>query len=309
MKHKKYLALCMIAVALMSTACNKANENVLTAEKTESSDLPSGVLFDNSEMKFTVPDEYKDLVTVDTSKENVLFSVTENESVEAAKKQGSFAPGVGWLFDFAKISAEEAHQKMTADMSGCDIIAVDNDGNYYVSYHPTDVRMVRDDYNDKESTERWSKLCQWASTDAIKSFIDENGLTEKTVGNSDVEISLYSILYGAEKNYTLSTLQYGPLEPKDVNGEQYIEKLTTSVKYEYADSSETPDGEYVVLNFPDKKERYDFFFAQGKENYIRKVYGDDESEVLFKATFEDETVKASEIMQQWYDMIAKANGK
>ena len=70
---------------------------------------------------------------------------------------------------------------------------------------------------------------------------------------------------------------------------------------------EAPDGEYVVLNFPKEETRFDFFKAEGKENYVRMVrYGDYEYETLYKGEYENDGVKASKVMQEWYDALIDA---
>ena len=87
-------------------------------------------------MKFTVPAEYAGLVNVETDKDDMLFSVAEKASVEAADYEGA-----GWLFGFAKVDEDTLHSMMTSDMSGADVFARDGEGNYYLFCHPTDVRI------------------------------------------------------------------------------------------------------------------------------------------------------------------------
>ena len=87
--------------------------------------------------------------------------------------------------------------------------------------------------------------------------------------------------------------------------------MTNGATYEGIElaENEVPDGEYVVLNFPDENIRYDFFFAEGQENIIRQVNGEEggeQYEYFYKVTFEDGTSKASEIMNEWYHAIAES---
>ena len=89
--------------------------------------------------------------------------------------------------------------------------------------------------------------------------------------------------------------------------------MTSGAKYESIEltDAEKPDGEYVVLNFPDDENRYDFFLAEGSENIIRLVTGPEDGEqyeYYYKVTFADGTSKASEIMHEWYNAIVEANG-
>lgn len=269
--------------------------------------------------QLTVPEEYKDELIVKTGEETGieggLFSYYEKASVEAEKalagEDGEAYDGAGWLFAIGTVSAEKLHEMLCGDMSGAEVFAEDEDGNYYIFYHPTDVRIVREDNNyDDESVEGWTKLNEWAGS-VKESFVEENeGLTAVAYDNSDVAIALSRAAYMEDASYTVSTTQYGPLEPADdVDAAAFAERLTRNVKIEYADMEEGPDGEYVVLNFPEEGVRYDFFLMEGGENIIRRVYEEGGDDVYYTAVFEDEETTAAGIMQEWYDELAAANGK
>jgi hypothetical protein len=75
----------------------------------------------------------------------------------------------------------------------------------------------------------------------------------------------------------------------------------TNVHYELIDLSQAPDGEYVVLSLPDEELRFDFFLAEGKENLIREVHGEEEI-ALYQASFADDS-RASAVMLGWYDAL------
>ena len=45
----------------------------------------------------------------------------------------------------------------------------------------------------------------------------------------------------------------------------------------------------------------------GKENLIRQVWFHGQDKTFYKAVFEDDTIKASEVMQNFYNAIARAN--
>ena len=109
-------------------------------------------------------------------------------------------------------------------------------------------------------------------------YMFEMGLSQAVAyGNSLPEMYLYRTVYDDNANYTISTTEHGPMEPNDVDPMPYVEKLTTGVSCEYTDDK-APDGEYVVLAFPDEEIRFDFFLAEGGENYVRYVSntGDEE---------------------------------
>ena len=281
-----------------------AAESTAAAGETEKEAQHSG-------MKLEIPEEYKDLLITETfpdDESKPLFSVYEKASVEAAKANGyGEDSGLGWLFSISRVGEEEAKQMMCGDMSGMDLFARDAEGNYYVFEHPTDVRIERegDVLSDENSPDwkQWSELNEWAATVQDTFVKDNEGLTAEKHGNSDVDIALARIAYEEDIFYTVSTTEYGPKAGEKVDPAPYLEKLRNGVTYNF-EEGEAPDGEYVVLDFPEEQTRYDFFKAEG--NYIREVnYGYFDYEMLFKAEFEDSSIKASDVMQEWYDALVK----
>ena len=244
--------------------------------------LPEGeaaVVYENEGMKLLIPLEYDELLVTEVpenSPDGTLFTVSEKASVEAAG----------------------------GEMSGNEIFARDADENYYVYRHPTDVRFFRESYENVETDMQiWSELNEWAWGTVRDSFVKENGsLTAERYGNSELEICLARICFADETGYTISTTEFGPKEPGLVDPIPFAGRLMNGVSYELVDGEEAPDGEYVVLNFPEIGCRFDFFRMEGKENYIRWVWGED-YELLYRAVFDDEAVKASEVMSEWYDAL------
>ena len=265
-------------------------------------DGQAGQIYECEGMKLIVPLEYDPQLIVETGKDGELFSVSETASVEAAKKLGEDASGAGFLFAVARVSRDEVNTMRCYDMSGTDIVAEDAEGACYVFYHPTDVRIEREGNINEADQAQWSALNQWAAA-ARESFAAENGLTPLSYGNSAVEMALARAAYGGAA-YTLSTLEFGPLEPDVVDPAPYVERLTAGVRVEHCDD-EAPDGEYAVLTFPEEGVRYDFFFAPG--NYIREVY-DDGTEHLFKAEYADASLQVSAVVEEWYHAVAQARG-
>ncbi|MBQ8934018.1 MAG: hypothetical protein IJ061_07015 [Lachnospiraceae bacterium] len=259
-------------------------------------------------MKLSIPEKYKDLLVIDTpdnSPEGVLISVSEKASIEAAAKTSSETDGAGWLFGISCITEDALHDRLCYDMSGEEVFAKDEDGGFYMFLHPTDVRVVREENQySNETMKAWSELCEWADS-AKETFLADNpDLSPEYRGNSPVESYLARTAYMEDVNYTVSTLEYGPLEPNGVDPKPYVKRLTENAVYELVTDEEAPDGEYAVLNFPDDDTRFDFFFMEGKENYVREVWSDGQNEELYHVEFQDPSVKASAIMQEWYDAIA-----
>ena len=268
-------------------------------------------VYENAGKKITVPAELASKISVSTpekSEDNVIFEAYEIASVEADKALGNDGMGGGWLFSICTRTEEEVHRILCSDASGEDVIGSDADGVYYVYYHPTDVRYVRESNEQMEKDqEEWTKACEWADS-VRKNFAADNGLVAFNWSNTVVESYLARTCYDENAKYTISTLEHGPLEPGNVDAEKYFKLLTEDATYEIAEG-EAPDGEYAVLAFPEDDIRFDFFFAEGGENYIRQVWSNEENEQLYKVTFADGGKKASAIMKQWYDEIAAAAGK
>jgi hypothetical protein len=253
----------------------------------------------------TVPAEMANKVIVkvpEKSEDGILFDVSEKASVEAAKAKGSEYDGMGWLYAIAVRDKEEFHQMLCNDMSGEDPIGFDENGTYYVFFHPTDVRYDRETPEQMEKDQdQWTAACEWAYS-MKQAFLDENpGITPFSWNQTMVETYLARTAYDKNAEYTISTLEYGPLEPKDVDAEKYFKELTDGATFERYDG-EAPDGEYIVLNFTKDEVRFDFFYAPEGQNLIRQVWQDYEE--IFKVTYADETKTANAIMQEWYNELA-----
>lgn len=290
-----------------------APEDSAAAGGTSAAADGSAIAYENKGFTLSIPEEYDGLLFTTTPEEDgshTLFSCYEIASIEAAKAQGIEEEGPGWLFDIRTIDEASLHERLCYDMSGDQVFATDGNGTYFLLCHPTDVRLFReeDGYTD-EAMAQWSELNEWGAS-VKDAFIRENeGLAAARFGNTMVDMSLAQIAYMDDVDYTLSTTQYGPLQPAGVDPSPYLEKLWKDVTFSYVDG-EAPDGEYVVLNFPDIDTRFDFFISEEDGNYIRQVNGDDlEYAPLFRAEYADGSTNASKVMQEWYDAIAKANGK
>lgn len=260
--------------------------------------------YENDGMHLSIQPKYNDLVTVTTpekDKNGVLISVSETASVEA----GDFE-GAGWLFDIGRVSGKKLHEMLCRDMSGVDVFAKDESGNYYVYYHPTDVRFARanmDGVGDDDNADwkQWAMLCEWA--ESVKDrFADQNGLEYANFGNSEVDMYVARAAWESGVNFTLSTTEFGPVSGVGTDGTPYAEFLLQGGFWEVED--EAPDGEYVVLNFPDEKVRVDFFFAPGA--YARIVSGD--RETIYQAVWWDDNISYAEAMQGWYYAAAERAG-
>ena len=257
--------------------------------------------YDNGGLHLEIKPKYNDLITVKTpanDADGILFDVSETASLEA----GSYK-GAGWLFSIVTVSCDTLHEMLCRDMSGARVFAKDGDGTYYMYFHPTDVRYERttieEMYRDQA---QWSMLCEWAN-DVPDSLRDLNGLEDAQYGNTELDMLLARAAWEKDAIFTLSTTEFGPVKAEGVDGTPYAD-LVMHGYYAEADEAETPDGEYVVLSFPDDDLRLDFFFAPG--NYARLVSGG--SERLYQAMLCDDEVSYAEVMQNWYYALAGRGG-
>ena len=319
MKYKKkssfyvvVAALLVLALAACGATGTEAPDADTSRENPEATDAvlqttgEEGRVYENDGIKLLVPLEYDNLLFTDTARDNMLFSVSEKASMEAAKARGDEYDGAGWLFSIGTVSEDELHKMLCYGMSGMKVFAKDTAGRYYMYYQPTDVRIVRENYdNIEEDLNQWNTLNAWALSVPDSLLTDNPGLSAEKRGNSALDIYLARIAYKEDVHYTLSMTSYGPMEPGDVDPMPYLDRLMNGATFAY-DGGEAPDGEYVVLYFPDEDTRFDFFLMGGKENTIRMLWADG-SETFYKASFADSTIEASGVMRAWYGALVEAN--
>lgn len=316
-------ALLALAISLSLAACTKAEPETpaVTGESETTEDLylrsegETGKIYENDGFRLLIPPEYDELLLTETPENNpdgILFDVSEKASVEAAEAMGSEDYGPGWLFSIGR--ADDARQKMMRcfDMSGAEIFAADNEGNFFVFYHPTDVRYMReDDEAMRRDQEQLSALTAWTRDNVRSSFLRENSdLTEKRFTNTLADMYLARLAYLPGVEYTLSAAEQDALSPdaEGFDASPWLDTLVESATFTWVDESETPGGEYIVLAFPDDDVRFDFFRMEDKENYVRALWFDGEYSELYRADFADGATRASELLQAWYDALAAHNG-
>ena len=202
-------------------------------------DGEAGLLYENGGLKLMIPLEYDELLQIETPENDengILFSVAEKASVEAAKAQGYDSDGAGALFSIGKIDEPRMFSLIQdTDLSGTEIFAVDAYGDYYVYYHPTDVRYVREDNEAMaRDQEIWSALNEWAFGSVRKSMLQENPqLMAMQIGTTDLDLHLARIAYIPGASYTLAGLEYGAVEPKagEFDAAHYIREVHEGSDY------------------------------------------------------------------------------
>lgn len=256
---------------------------------------------------FEIPEEFRDLVTVQTEnlQPDELIRVSETASIEAAKVTGSNDALPGWLFSISRISEEELGKLRCDDMSGSEVFAEDDDV-YYMFNHPTDVRLIRESDEEMDAAmDQWTDLNDWAWEDVRMAILSATlQLDLETYSNTELDMYLCRAMYGGKK-YEIRSLDAGTFDPTIFGEDDYLEDLTEDVWYsevEEISDEERLDGEYIVMAFDEDNVRFDFFLGEGMENYIREVKTMDdgeEVETLYKASFKDSEESATGIMKEW----------
>jgi len=305
------LAAALIAALAGCAASSPAaqQEDVPPAEAASAPDT----VYTNGGIQFPVPARCVKLVTVDlpeNAEDGTLISVYETLSAESAAADGFEGDNFGYLFGVKRVSPERLDELMTEDIPGQEVFARDAEGNAYLYCMPTDVTFYRplDPDPGTDRGAQWEMLYAWAEALERDAILESNeGLTPDRRSHTDVDIYLARLARGEESGYTVSSLEFGPLEPDGVDAAPYLERLRSGAFFQLVNLLDTPDGEYYVLNLPDEQTRLDFFI--GKRGYVRQVYGPNgELQLLYQVSYDDGSTDATEIMREWYDALATAQG-
>ena len=214
MKKRALLLALMMALAL--TACGGAVEEPQTEPGTPAEPASEGVLYTNGGLTLAVPADYDPLVVVETpetSEEGVLFAVTEKASREFGQQQHPGEDwGDGWLFSIGTADEDVLHGMLAYDLSGAVPFAQGEDGTYYIFYHPTDVRFVRESYDidpDSDDWKAWTALNEWANGEVRDAVLADNPRLEKEIcSNTELDMYLARARYDGLK-YKIRSLEIG----------------------------------------------------------------------------------------------------
>ena len=276
-------------------------------------DVPveEGSVYVKDGLKLVVPNEYADLVLIGQGSplfgSDNLFSAREIASMEAGEKQH---PGEDWgdgaLFGIGRMSEDEVHQLMCGYLNNEHIFAKDAENNYYVCFQPTDVRLAREDMSnlsaDSPDLQQWTALNEWAAG-VPEQFIEYNGLEAVRFGGSAVEMMLSRIIYKKDTFFRLNSLDFGELYPDTPeHSAEFAGKMLDGVRFEYCPDSETPDGEYYIIDFPNDGVSLHFFKSA---DYVRADYGDYGTLMRIEAPEEGRCLR---VFEQWCQTLQKAEG-
>jgi hypothetical protein len=107
------------------------------------------------------------------------------------------------------------------------VFAKDAKGDYYVMYHPTDVRLERETPEKmEEDMDEWAKLNEWARTTLIDEIINNSkDLTREHYTNTTPDMYIAKAGFDKDAKYTISTTEFGPLEPNGVDGSNFADQI------------------------------------------------------------------------------------
>lgn len=309
MKRGKLLSALLVAAALAVPGnfalAEKAAVPAASAEQAVSVEAPAGPgrLYESQGLKLRVPEAYDKLLLIEPApaQGDRFFAVAEKASVEAAQKAGEAETGAGWIFSLGKVTAEELHQKLCGDMSGAELVARDAEGAYYIYYHPTDVRFVRESQEAMERDQaQWTKLNAWSWDYVHGDFIRDNNLTPVTADNSNIGIYLSRFIYGPAEAYTLAKKDEVPVLADGFSPLPYVEKLLYGASYRSARDTQMIKFKYYSLVLPREGVRLDFFTGKDGNNYVQEVH-EGWTNYLYRATYEDKDLKAYDVMGKWLE--------
>ena len=109
-----------------------------------------------------------------------------------------------------------------------------------------------------------------------------------------------------ETPYTLSTVEYDVMTPKDSAMAKIFVDLLNDMTF-IPTTAEAPEGIYVVLAFPEENIRFDFFLHEPEKNLFRFVKADG-SEEMFEANVPEGRAEIANIMSAWADSVADELG-
>ena len=287
------LAAAILALSLCGTVLAETPAENFTAE--------------NGGLTISIPRKYFERLQVIApvdAPDGTLFEVFEQASIDAVKGTDEEL-GAGWIYSIRKATKDEVNELRGGILLGEEVFAKAEDGGFYLLCMPTDYRFIRQNYEGTENEEiLFREMLDWAVSEVPQALIAQNGLTPFTYTNTDVDQLFARILYEGNRNFNLIFLEENAHKPDKVDPAPYIEKLAEGVTIEEVDESETPDGEYIVLNDLGTDARFDFFRADG--NYVREIWNNGENHALYKVTFADSSLKLNSIMEAWYNAVAAA---
>ena len=146
------------------------------AARAAQADYSGAQVYEKRGFQLKIPRAYDSrLITQVVDSRGMLFAVSEKASVEATPRGLEEDTGAGWLFTIGFVGEKKYSELMENDVPGQELFAKDKEGNFYLYYHPTDVRYARES---REALERdqwqWQELNEWAWGSVRQEFLKDN---------------------------------------------------------------------------------------------------------------------------------------
>ena len=285
------LALCTLLLCLCSCSLSTPSQADTTTR------------FTSAGFTLSIPNEYVDLLIVDTTisngRDGTFFSVREKASVEAVKELWPGDEGGGFLFGIGRVNEDVFHEMMMWGMTGADVFARDGEGNYYIYYHPTDVQLVRVEYTEAD-WEQWTDLCEWAADADLTFLLENHSLRPYERTYSDVDCFLHFVTYG-EGSIQLTKKRGDAVYTPDLSESMpYLEQLLDDVLFHTVQGGDfDPTGDYITLDASGmyRHGSFDFFIDEGQQQYIRLYQGLETS--YFVASRDGSFFPAGQVLSDW----------
>lgn len=302
--RKKLLSLSLVlALCLSLCACASSTPT----------EIDTTTKFTSEGFTLSVPNEYADLLIVDTTvtegPRSTFFSVHEKASADASKALWPNDETMvgGFLFGIGRVDETTFRDMMIWGMNGADVFARDKDNNYYIRYHPTDVQLIREgEYTDAD-WEQWKELGQWVSG-AVDAFVAENpNLTSYHRTYKDIDCALHYIAYG-EGSAQLTSYGDAFYTPERSEYLPYVEQLLDDVLYfDYLSGELNTEGNYITLLAPDMFQytSFDFFTDEGQQQYIRQNFSDIEP-IYYVAAKNGKEFPVGQVVADWLSTLDPA---
>lgn len=265
--------------------------------------------FTSEGFTLSIPNEYADLLIVDTTvsagNDGTFFSVREKASVEVSKKLWPDDETMvgGFLFGIGRVNETVFHDMMIWGMTGAEVFARDEEGNYYIYYHPTDVQLVRAEYTEAD-WEQWGDLCEWAADMDVTFLFENPSLLPYWRTYSDVDCFLHFVTYG-DGSIQLTKKGGDAVYTPDLSDSMpYLEQLLDDVLFHTVQGGDIDlEGDYITLDASGmyRHSSFDFFIDEGQQQYIRLYQGLETS--YFVASKNGEFFPAGQVMNDWLEAL------
>lgn len=206
-KMAVYTLIAVVLIAAVAVGCTFTGAK--DGEVTADADV---TLYDCGGLTVAIPNEYVDLLTVQTGDEleddTVLISVYEKASEEAAAADGIDNPGLGWLFSLIRYDETLHNQYARESNDGLFFFAKDDEW-YYGYYTATDVRFYHSDEDSLEAAlTQWKMLNEQVGPSVRDDFIERNALTPYSESNHASGSNELNISVEAQGNIPTAVLEF-----------------------------------------------------------------------------------------------------